>query len=61
MIITDFERNVVQLNGNAKKKKKKKKQQQQQQKKNKQKQTTKHESLTGNTIELKKILKIKIH
>ena len=40
MIITDFERNVVQLYGNAKKK---------------------HERFTENTIEEKKILKIKIY
>ena len=40
MIITDFKRNVVHLNGNAKKK---------------------HESLTENTIEVKKNLKIKIY
>ena len=38
MIITDFKRNVVHLNCNAKKK---------------------HESLTENTIEIKKNLKIK--
>ena len=40
MIITDFKRNVVHLNGNANKK---------------------HESLTENIIEVKKILKIKIY